>query len=265
MADTAEKEIDYLTEDPPIPGQLWACLSILSPTFVKNCTIHGIKIRGVYPNREEADKRAKYLQETDPKHNVFVGEVGKWLPFDDDPEKAEDHEYKEQELNKIMKAYNENQIKAKMLHEQRKNEMIQKNLEEQMKLKKKNKKKNKKKKRFKKPQVALNLNRGQVKEEPVKEIEYLEPDEEKIKEEQAAQEIQEEFKERGEEVKAEQTKINEERKELLEQKKGLAEQYHEIENIDDELKRAQELYQKLTGEELPVDDDDNDDDDDDDE
>jgi NDP-sugar pyrophosphorylase family protein len=53
-----------------------------------------------------------------------------WVPWSDDPEKAEDCEYCNDELNKLMKAYKENQVKAKILHEKRKNEAIEKNIRE---------------------------------------------------------------------------------------------------------------------------------------
>ena len=29
----------------------------------------------------------------DPYHNIYVGNVGKWLPFEDNPEKAKDNNY----------------------------------------------------------------------------------------------------------------------------------------------------------------------------
>jgi hypothetical protein len=51
-----------------------------------------------------------------PNVNVFVGEVGKWLAFDDDPENAKDHDYQNKRLNNIMKGYLENQEKANEFH-----------------------------------------------------------------------------------------------------------------------------------------------------
>ena len=87
------QKIDYLVEDEDIPGQKYLVLSILSPGFNKNLEkydIRGIKIRGVYATYEEAQERCTYLQAIDPIHNVFIGEIGKWLPFVDDPEKAKD-------------------------------------------------------------------------------------------------------------------------------------------------------------------------------
>ena len=75
------KEVDHLDEDPPLSNQKWVCVSFLSPEGIKNCKVRGLKIRGVYSTKEEADKRAQYLQKIDADFHVFVGEVGKWLPI----------------------------------------------------------------------------------------------------------------------------------------------------------------------------------------
>jgi len=45
-------------------------------------SIRGLKIRGVYPTVEEAELRCKMLRELDPNHDVFVGPVGLWMPWD---------------------------------------------------------------------------------------------------------------------------------------------------------------------------------------
>lgn len=127
------KKIDYLTTDPEIPGQRWVCLSFLTPELVKmekNCNVRSVKVRGVYSSEEEAKDRCEKLQKMDGMHNVYIAPVGKWLPWCDDPEKATDFEYAESELNKLMKAYQKNQENARMMHEERKNEMIRKNNEE---------------------------------------------------------------------------------------------------------------------------------------
>ena len=135
------KKIDYLTTDPEIPGQRWVCLSFLTPELVKmekNCNVRSVKVRGVYSSEEEAKDRCEKLQKMDGNHNVYIAPVGKWLPWCDDPEKASDFEYAESELNKLMKAYQKNQENAKMMHEERKNEMIKKNNEEAERQKEKN-------------------------------------------------------------------------------------------------------------------------------
>jgi len=119
-----EKKIDYLTEDDPISGQHWVCMSFLSPEGIKNCKIRGIKVRGVYDTKEEADERAKYLQQIDPDFSTFVGEIGKWLPINPDPNDIPDQVYAEEQLNDLMKSYKKNLEKAKITEHQRKNELL---------------------------------------------------------------------------------------------------------------------------------------------
>ena len=132
-----EKKITYLTNDDKIRNQEWVCLSFITPELVENCKVRGVKVRGVYATEEEAKNRCKELQQIDPDFNIYIAPVGCWLPWSDDPEKADDCEYANEELNKLMKAYKENQVKAKMLHENRKNDMIEKNMKEAEERKKK--------------------------------------------------------------------------------------------------------------------------------
>ena len=80
--------------------------------FAKNefrTTVRGLKIRGAYGSKEEAEMRAKKLQKMDADHNIFVGQVGKWLPWDPKPSDIPDQEYAEEELNTLMKKYKENE------------------------------------------------------------------------------------------------------------------------------------------------------------
>ena len=80
--------------------------------FAKNnfqTTIRGLKVRGSYSTAEEAAARAKKLQRNDPIHNIYVAEVGKWLPWDPSPNSVKDQEYQNDELNSLMKAYKDNE------------------------------------------------------------------------------------------------------------------------------------------------------------
>ncbi len=80
--------------------------------FAKNdfrTTVRGLKIRGVYASRPEAEARSKKLQRNDPLHNIFLGEVGKWLPWDPAPLDVPEQEYAEEQLNTLMKKYKENE------------------------------------------------------------------------------------------------------------------------------------------------------------
>lgn len=65
-------------------------------------SIRGLKIRGVFPSIEEAEMRCKLLREVDPSHDILVGPVGIWMPWDPEAYKTGRTEYLEPELNRLM-------------------------------------------------------------------------------------------------------------------------------------------------------------------
>jgi hypothetical protein len=71
-------------------------------------TMHGLKVRGVFSTHEQASAHAKKLNKSDPYFNVFVADVGEWLPWDPLADDVKDSEYQLDELNKLHKAYSEN-------------------------------------------------------------------------------------------------------------------------------------------------------------
>ncbi|AII16990.1 hypothetical protein JO84_gp357 [Aureococcus anophagefferens virus] len=81
-------------------------------------TVRGVKIRGVYNTQEEANKRAADIQRLDRNFNVFVGQVGYWLPWDAEPSDVAENEYLEKDLNELMKQYKSNQIKKEVFYQQ---------------------------------------------------------------------------------------------------------------------------------------------------
>lgn len=93
----------------------------------------GLKIRGSYPSQEEAELRCKMLREIDPNHDVFVGPVGMWMPWDPEAYKTGRVEYMEEELNQLMKEKQKNDVNAKTAFEQRTKESKQKAIEENIK------------------------------------------------------------------------------------------------------------------------------------
>jgi hypothetical protein len=93
----------------------------------------GLKIRGVYPTQEEAELRCKMLREIDPNHDIMVGPVGMWMPWDPDAYKTGRVEYMEEELNQLMHEKQKNETNAKSAFEQRIKETKQKAIEENIK------------------------------------------------------------------------------------------------------------------------------------
>jgi hypothetical protein len=87
-------------------------------------TKHGLKIRGVYSTHEQAVARAKTLHKKDPYFNVYVAEVGEWLPWDPDPDTVQDSEYANDDLNKLMRKYKENQAEKEAYFEEMKRKKL---------------------------------------------------------------------------------------------------------------------------------------------
>jgi hypothetical protein len=93
----------------------------------------GLKIRGVYPTQEEAELRCKMLREIDPHHDIMVGPVGMWMPWDPEAYKTGRVEYMEEELNQLMHEKQKNEANAKTAFEQRVKDTKQKAIEENIK------------------------------------------------------------------------------------------------------------------------------------
>ena len=79
----------------------------------------GIKIRGSYPTQQEAELRCRMLREVDPNHDVYVGPVGLWMPWNPEAYKTGRVEYLEDELNQLMSEKNLNEKQAKVAFEKR--------------------------------------------------------------------------------------------------------------------------------------------------
>ena len=88
-------------------------------------SVRGLKVRGVYDTRKEAEVRAKVLQKRDRSFNVYVGQVGYWLPWDPEPSNIADQEYAERELNELMKKYKENESKKDEYYEEMKRNKLE--------------------------------------------------------------------------------------------------------------------------------------------
>ena len=97
-------------------------------------SVRGLKIRGVFPTQEEAELRCKMLREVDPNHNVYVGPVGMWMPWEPEAYKTGRVEYLEEELNEIMHEKERNEKHAKQEFEARVKETKRRAIQENIKL-----------------------------------------------------------------------------------------------------------------------------------
>jgi hypothetical protein len=97
-------------------------------------SVRGLKVRGVFPTQEEAELKCKKLREYDPNHDIYVGPVGIWIPWDPDAYKTGRVEFMEDELNQLHQEKIKNEEKAKQEFERRIKETKKKAIEENIKL-----------------------------------------------------------------------------------------------------------------------------------
>lgn len=114
-------EQDYTT----VPGQLFACLSVVGPECPQKNDQFGIKIRGTFSTRDEAANHAKRLQKEDATFDIYVVDMYKWLLIPPDPAKIEDAHYTNEKLEELMSGYKENQAQAAKMFNERKRDMVE--------------------------------------------------------------------------------------------------------------------------------------------
>lgn len=96
-------------------------------------SVRGLKIRGVFPTQEEAELKCKKIRESDPNHDILVGPVGLWLPWDPDAYKTQRVEFMEDELNQLHSEKMKNEAKAKEEFEKRVKDAKRKAIEDNIK------------------------------------------------------------------------------------------------------------------------------------
>ena len=109
-------ETDYTT----VPGQVFACISIIGPECPQKNDKFGVKLRGAFGTRDEAANHAKRLQKEDPTFDIYVVEQYKWLLMPPNADKIEDVHYTNEKLEEIMVGYKENQSQAARMFQERK-------------------------------------------------------------------------------------------------------------------------------------------------
>jgi hypothetical protein len=100
-------------------------------------SVRGLKVRGVFATQEEAENKCKALRKQDPNHDIFVGPVGIWIPWDPDAYKTGKVEFLEEELNQLHHEKIKNEMLAKEEFDKRVMETKRKAIEENIKIAKK--------------------------------------------------------------------------------------------------------------------------------
>ena len=94
----------------------------------------GLKVRGVYSSQEEAQNKCVSLRKQDPNHDIFVGPVGIWIPWDPEAYKTGNVQFLEEELNQLHQEKIKNETFAKQEFDKRVLETKRKAIEENIKL-----------------------------------------------------------------------------------------------------------------------------------
>jgi hypothetical protein len=255
MVQTNGKKIDHLIEDDPIVGQQYVCLSFLSPEGIRNCTTRGLKVRGVFSTYEAAQERCKELQSKDKDFDIFIGEVGKWLPWDPDvnSEYVGDQKYQEEELQKLMDGYKKNAIQKTKVEEERKKEMIKKAAVTEKEKVKRRKERMRKKLEQSNNQTEADNNDQDVDQDIDQDDLDLDTTEQtstskvggKKPKEYATTTEEDALKLKEQEIEKEEEIVKGERERLINNKKELNKQQTTVNTIDQQLSKIQALYDNL--------------------
>jgi hypothetical protein len=116
---------DFLT----VPGQLFALISIVGPDMPQKNEHLGLKIRGCFASKDDAEVHAKRLQKEDALVDIYVVDMYKWLLIPPDRLQIENVHYQEEKLEEIFTKYRENQQQAASHFEKRKRDMMAKPIE----------------------------------------------------------------------------------------------------------------------------------------
>lgn len=82
-------------------------------------SVRGVKIRGVFSTQEESEMHSKKVRERDSTHDIYVGQVGVWMPYHPEAYKTGKVEFMEPELNRLHQEKMQNEEKAKQQFDDR--------------------------------------------------------------------------------------------------------------------------------------------------
>ena len=117
--------IDYLKPDEKrFPCQNYALISVVSPESSQKTKTCGVKIKGVFETVEIAQMEAKRLMEIDSTFDIFLVEMGKWLPIPPDKNMIESQEYQDSFLNDLIQGHIKNNELGNKMFEDRKDELM---------------------------------------------------------------------------------------------------------------------------------------------
>tara|TARA_Y100000389_G_scaffold204010_1_gene254502 strand:- start:552 stop:938 length:387 start_codon:yes stop_codon:yes gene_type:complete len=112
-----------LTDSITVQGQNYALVSIVSNSTNQKHEQCGMKIRGVFNTRGEAEEHVNRIRTEDKTFDVYLVDMYKWLLIPPDNSKIDDQTHIDEKLNNIIITHKEEQFKAKELYELRKDDL----------------------------------------------------------------------------------------------------------------------------------------------
>lgn len=119
---------DFVT----VPGQRFALISMVGPQANQKTEQWGLKFRGCFNTKEEANAHVKDIMASDPHFDVYLVDMYKWILFPPDKTKIDDVHYQEQYLNDLMRGYAENQKAARKFFEERQMDVMKDGLDKHL-------------------------------------------------------------------------------------------------------------------------------------
>ena len=114
---------DYLEKDSiRVPGQEYAIISVISPKSRQKADHLAVKIKGVFPNIDEAKKHAAKLQKIDDTFDLFVVEMYSWLLLPPETEKIGEKHYADEKLEELITEHDKEMEEARANFEKHRRE-----------------------------------------------------------------------------------------------------------------------------------------------
>ena len=137
MTEATTQYVDYLDEDIVHAGDLrYALISFVTDSKDERQRLEGttpgklgLKIRGAFATKDEANAHIKRLMKTDGSFDVYLVDMYRWLLLPPDVDKIQDTQYQEKFLSDMIQTYKESQLNAKQHFEERKRMIMESGLD----------------------------------------------------------------------------------------------------------------------------------------
>lgn len=107
-----ESKITVLRDNPELCGKKFFLVSMISPDSTQKHNVHGFKIHDMCENEDEGKKLCEYYHKLDDDFDVYLGTVGKWLPWSFDPTQIPNAQYADDRLTDLIKGHREQKLKS---------------------------------------------------------------------------------------------------------------------------------------------------------